>query len=84
VHTIRPTDLLHPSAAPRFETLKGFVIYVPKCSSLSQTVEGEYNLSNETESVSVVLLATCSGLSEKPSSGNENSRGKKIKYNTLE
>ena len=28
-HTIGPTDLLHPSPAPRYETLKVFLIYFP-------------------------------------------------------
>jgi len=32
-HTICPTDLLHPSPAPRFQTFQIFLIYFQKCSS---------------------------------------------------
>ena len=36
-HTINPTNLLHPSPAPHFKTIKAFLIYFPKYSSLSTT-----------------------------------------------
>ena len=35
LHTVGPTDLLHPSPISNFETLEVFPIYFPKCPSFS-------------------------------------------------
>lgn len=34
-HTIRPTDLLHPSSAPHFKTFRYFLFRFPKCPNFS-------------------------------------------------